>query len=171
MLVSASVMTDLTFSIKRRTAAILCEGLYIFLNGGNLSVDNEPVQLGVPNCFPVLLVAESSEGRGRSLIQAEAESRSAAPTTGENPVAPDAPQSQAPHSSGIDPTPTPVPTSPSPTPTRKPKLTPTPTPEPVEEEEEEEEEEKPVSTCPGCPACPTCPPPPPTPTPASPVLP
>lgn len=170
MLVSASVTTDLAFSIKRRTAAILCEGLYIFLNGGNLSVDDEPVQLGVPNCFPVLLASEPSEGRGRSLIQAEP--RSSAPASEENRVIPNAPQSQSPQSTGIEATPTPIPT-PIPTPTRAPgqRRTPTPTPTETPEEEEEEETPEPEPTCPGCPACPTCPPPPPTSTPASPILP
>jgi hypothetical protein len=155
--------TSLVFSIKRRTAAILCEGLYIFLNGGDLSVNDEAVQPGVPNCFPLVLAAEAGQPRSRTLGQ---EPLSAAPATGEVPVIPNAPQSREPQTTEVADTPTPMPT---------------PTPTPEEEEEEEEVEPTPTPTKTPrpdptrtprpAPACPACPPPPPTATPASPILP
>lgn len=154
--------TDVAVAIKRRTAAISCEGVYVFLNGGALSVNDESVKVGVPNCFPIGMQPPT---KSRSLIQREEE----APTRAigeEQPVAPDAPDAQNPQGRDI---PTPTPTV-APTPTETPieweYPTPTPTPTPDEDESwdpEPEPEPEPEPT--------RVPPHPPTPTPASPTLP
>lgn len=163
LLITTQGETDLAFSIKRRTAAILCEGLYVFLNGGELTVNDETVSAGVPNCFPVIQVAQQpepqAEGKGRSLIQTEPASRDMIGAADEVPVVPGAPQSQSPGTIVVEPSPTPTPT-PTETPTPEPTETPTPTPTPTETPE------------PGGDDVPPPPPPPaPTQTPSSPVLP
>ena len=178
MLIATQGETNLVFSIKRRTAAILCEGVYVFLNGGELSFNDENVQSGVPNCFPVLLASQQpSKGKSRALGLEQTEPAATAGITLDgNPVAPNAPQSQAPQTIPGEATVTPIPTpTPIATKTPKSKRTPTPTPTatPTPKSKKTPSASVPVSPTPTPtrtppPSVSAPPPPPPTPKPVSP---
>jgi hypothetical protein len=161
--------TDTACSWKRRVGGVVCDnGVYVFLNGGNLNVNEETVKVGVPNCFPFSEVASKpAKGQTRTLSM-EKPTKQPRPTTRaiggqEQPVEPNSPESQTGRGEDVI-TPTPVPQV---TPTPEPTVTPTPeespTPEPT------------VTPEPKATATPTQapvqPPPPPTETPQSPVVP
>jgi hypothetical protein len=157
MMITSNAEIDASFSIKRRSA-ILCSGLYIFLNSGALDVAGETVKAGIPNCFPL-----EGAPKTRGVIQRE-EERDILEKI-EEVGTPSIIESE--QSRGADlATPTPIPLEPTPTPTPEDVEGPlpyTPTPTQTPEEEEEEEEDRPTG-----PICPSCPRPAPTETPASP---
>lgn len=124
--------TNLSVSLKRRDGTVVCQGLYLFLNGGTMTFSNEELKVGMPNCFPFGgQQAGAEQPRSRSTIQTQSEGTTRAASQ-ENPVAPDSPVSQSPQGSDVA-TPTPSPTIeiPTATPTEEPSPTPTETPTPT----------------------------------------
>jgi len=140
----------ISFSFKRRTGAILCDGVYMFLNGGNGKLNGQDMKAGEFNCS----APGGLQRTGRGGIQLQEEDTKVFKE--EQPVEPDDTKSET--ARGADPaTPTPIPT-------------PTPTVEEEDDEEEPTPTPTPTATPKDKPRPRQGPPPPPTETPASPSV-
>ena len=165
---------SISLSIKKQ-GAIQCNGVYLFLNGGSLTVNGQPVEIGVPKCFPVKEARSLLMDTGKKDDGKEPATRVLNQPGEEQPVTPNAPPQNQPSGSGVfeieipELTPTPTPLieqtplpeqtpAPTVTPTAIPTATPTPTPAPSQPEPQPQ---------PPAPPQPV-PPPPPPPPPASP---